>query len=195
MFGKANDGIITLRLVAHPCRSVFYTRATRVCISRYNSPIGVANYRVHPVTAPSNGLAPRLVQPCLRNFNSRRRSRPETLCVSRYARVKAVCAPRRLGHLASFTRLGNVCIRVSKTEVTGTYTTLQLSFGTLAISYKISILDFNKAGGKLVVKRYIVMFGGSLRGRTHFIHGRSTRLTSGVHCLSYRFATCLASRL
>lgn len=195
IFGKANDGIVTLRLVAHPCGSVLYTRATRVCISRYNSPIGVANYRVHPVTAPSKGLAPRLVAPCLRNFTSRRRSRPKTVCLSRYARLNAVCAPSRLGTVASLTRRCNVQMRVSNTHVTGTYTSLKLSLQTLAISYNVSILDFNKAGGKLVVKRYIVMFSSSLGSRTHFVHGRSTRLTSGVHCLSYRFATCLASRL
>lgn len=195
MFGNAKDGIITLRLVAGACRSVLYTRATRVCMSRYNTPMGVANYRVHPMTAPSNGLGPRLVLPCLRNFNSRRRSRPNTICLSRYARLNAICAPRRLGTVASLTRRCKVHIRVSNTHVTGTYTTLGLSLGTLAMSYNVSILDFNKAGGNLVVKRYIIVFSSALGTRTEFMQGRSTRLTSGVHCLSYRFATCLAGRL
>lgn len=195
MFGNANDGTITLRLYAHPCGSVVYTRATRVCISRYNTPTHVANYRVHPVTAPSNGLAPSLIHPCLYRFNRRRRSRPKTVCVSRYSRLNAICGPSRLQTLASLTRQRNVCIRVSKTHLTGTYTTLGLNFERLAISYKVSVLDFNNAGGKLVLKRDIIIFGPTLGGRTCFIHGRSTRLTSGLHCLSYRFATCLASDL
>lgn len=164
-------------------------------MSRYNTPDGTANYFVHAVPAPSNGLAPRLLGPFVIGFNVRRRSRPKTVCLDRYDRLKAVCGPRRVYALARFTRQRKLFIRVSNTHVSGTTTTLKVDLSSVSKTYKISALALKKAGGKLVKTRYMIVFGRSLVGRTHCTEGRSYRLTDGVHCVSYRFATFLRSGL
>lgn len=186
---------MTLRTIAHPFGDVLYTRATRVGISRYNTPTHVANYTVIAVPTPSKGLAPRLVGPHLRGFNIYRRSRPGTICVSRISRLKAVCAVRRIGTVTSLLRSCGVCLRVSNTHLTGTYTCLGYSVQRIAISTKISVLDFKKAGGKVVVKRTIISFHPRVARGLRCFEGRSTRLTSGLHCLSYRFVPCLRGSL